>query len=53
MKELWKNIPDHYGYQASNKGRIRSFRAGKRGNPFLLSPSFQTKRRIYSSEQIR
>lgn len=35
MEEIWKAIPDHPGYEASNLGRIRSHR---RGETTMLKP---------------
>lgn len=34
-QEIWKNIPGHRGYQASNLGRIRSKKRAWRGWVFL------------------
>src|SRR5690242_19034225 len=36
MEEIWKPIPNYFGYEASNLGRIRSWRNGRKGN--VLKP---------------
>ena len=28
-KEVWRDVPDHHGYQVSNKGRVRAAKRGK------------------------
>ena len=42
--EIWKPIPEYLGYEASNHGRIRSWRikGGMRSKPLVLSASPRT-----------
>lgn len=35
MIEVWKDIPGHVNYQASNLGRIKSLRSGRTLKPFI------------------